>query len=92
MNLATLVLRYVASAENAFKELKITEGQQIDIDRVQSVLQSARNYLEDAKFYMETRKLEVSLTSIAYCEGLLDALKTLGLVNFEWLSPREQEK
>ena len=37
-------------------------------------------YLKDAKYFKEQKKFETSLTSIAYCEGLLDALKLIGAV------------
>ncbi len=46
--------------------------------------------MADAKYYKAQGKLETSLTSIAYCEGLLDALRLLGAVEFEW--PAKQEK
>jgi FAD synthetase len=46
--------------------------------------------LQDAKYYRDNGKLEVSLASVAYCEGLLDALKMLGAVKFEW--PVRKEK
>jgi hypothetical protein len=38
------------------------------------------------------KNLETSLTSIAYCEGLLDALKLLGAVKFEWPARIERKK
>jgi len=44
----------------------------------------AKRYLQDAKYYQEKGKLETSLTSVAYCEGLLDALRLLGAVDFSW--------
>lgn len=40
--------------------------------------------LEDAKYYREKKKLETRLASVAYCEGLLDALRLLGFVEFSW--------
>jgi len=46
--------------------------------------------LQDAKYYKAHGKLETSLTSVAYCEGLLDALRLLGAVKFEW--PTNQER
>ena len=55
-----------------------------------AVLSWATDYLEDAKYYKAQGNLETSLTSVAYCEGLLDALRLLGAVNFEW--PTNQEK
>ncbi|KPV63960.1 MAG: hypothetical protein AOA66_0541 [Candidatus Bathyarchaeota archaeon BA2] len=40
--------------------------------------------LEDAKYYQKGGKLEIGLASVAYCEGLLDALRLLGVVKFSW--------
>jgi len=48
--------------------------------------------VEDAKYYKLQKKLEVSLTSIAYCEGLLDALKLLGAVKFEWPTNQKNQE
>jgi len=55
-------------------------------------LELAKAYLQDAKYYRDEGKLEVSLASVAYCEGLLDALKMLGMVKFEWPRKKEEEK
>ena len=43
-----------------------------------------RRYVEDAEFYLEKDDLETALASISYCEGLLDALKLLGIAEFDW--------
>ncbi len=40
-------------------------------------------YLKDAKYYKDKKMFETSLTSIAYCEGLLDALKLMGAIKIE---------
>ena len=56
------------------------------------VLRWAADYLEDAKYYKAQGKLETSLTSVAYCEGLLDALRLLGAVKFEWPTSQKPEK
>ena len=42
------------------------------------VLRWALDYLADAKYYKAQGKLETSLTSVAYCEGLLDGLRLYG--------------
>jgi len=47
--------------------------------------------LKDAKYYKDEKKFETSLTSIAYCEGLLDALRLLGVVKFEWPTKKKRE-
>jgi FAD synthetase len=85
MNLEELVSKYIASAEHVLGELEITENHvNVDTDEVKKVLEFAKTYLDDAKYYKERNRFEVSLTSVAYCEGLLDALKLLGAVKFEW--------
>ena len=56
----------------------------ISQEQIEKVLMYSKDYLEDAKYYKAQQKLEISLTSIAYCEGLLDALKLLGAIQFEW--------
>ena len=91
MSLETLTTRYISMAEKVFSELKRT---QIPIslteEIVASVLSYANDYLEDAKYYKAQGNLETSLTSVAYCEGILDSLRLIGAVNFEW--PSNQEK
>ncbi len=90
MSLGKLVSKYIASAELAFKELEIApEPKNLDGDCVRKVVEHARNYLTDAKHYRDKMELEVSLTSVAYCEGLLDALRLLGALRFEWQTKKK---
>jgi hypothetical protein len=85
MILEKLVSKYISSAEHVFCEMEIAETRtNIDILGVKKVLEFAKAYLEDAKYYRDKKRFEVSLASVAYCEGLLDALKLLGAVKFEW--------
>jgi FAD synthetase len=91
MSLEALATKYIFSAEKVFAELKHNKTPiTIDEATVTEVLRWATDYLEDAKYYKAQGKLETSLTSVAYCEGLLDALRLIGAVNFEW--PTKQEK
>ena len=93
MSLEELVSKYIGSAERVFCEMEIAETRtNIDVLNVKNVLESAKAYLEDAKYYRDKKKFEVSLTSVAYCEGLLDALKLLGAVKFEWSVKRKSER
>jgi len=90
VSLAELVEKYVNSAEDVFRNMKVTDVcLSVDVDCVRGVLESAKAYLEDAEYYRDKRKFEVSLTSVAYCEGLLDALRLLGAVKFEWPARRK---
>jgi hypothetical protein len=85
MSLEELASKYIVSAERVFCEVEISETfTNIDVLGVKKVLEFAKAYLEDAKYYRDKKKFEVSLASVAYCEGLLDALKLLGTVKFEW--------
>jgi hypothetical protein len=93
MSLSQLVSKYIASADQVFSEITVVEDfAGFSIDDVRRVLELAKAYLQDAKYYRDEGKLEVSLASVAYCEGLLDALKMLGMVKFEWPRKKEEEK
>jgi FAD synthetase len=84
-------MKYIDSAEKVLKAFQQTkETLSISEENVAKVLHWAADYLKDAKYYKAQGKLETSLTSVAYCEGLLDALRLLGAVKFEW--PTSQEK
>jgi FAD synthetase len=93
MSLEALTAKYISYAEVVFKELKRTQTPVSLIEEmVASVLSYANDYLEDAKYYKAQGNLETSLTSVAYCEGLLDALRLIGAVNFEWPTKPETKK
>jgi len=90
MSLEKLVSKYIASAEQVFGEIKIAKDcYYTSADSVKHVIYSAKAYLQDAKYYRSEKRFDVSLASVAYCEGLLDALKMLEMVKFEWPSTKE---
>ena len=85
MSLEALVSKYIASAEKVLLEMQRSHGSlTINEASVSKIVDYVADYLADAKYYKAQRKLETSLTSVAYCEGLLDALRLLGAVEFEW--------
>jgi hypothetical protein len=91
MSLETLATKYISMAEKVFSKLKRTQTPiSLTEELVASVLSYANDYLEDAKYYKAQGNLETSLSSVAYCEGILDSLRLIGAVNFEW--PSNQEK
>jgi len=57
---------------------------EIDAKMIREALEWVKAYLKDAKYYRDRKRFGVSLASIAYCEGLLDALRMLGAVKFKW--------
>ncbi len=93
MSLEALVMKYIFSTEKVLKEMQQTKGTiNVTEEDVVKILDYVTNYLEDAKYYKAQKKFETSLTSVAYCEGLLDALKLLGTVKFEWSAKAERKK
>jgi len=93
MSLEALVTKYIISAEKVLKDMQQTKGTiNVTEENVVKILDYVTNYLEDAKYYKTQERFETSLTSIAYCEGLLDALRLLGAVKFEWPAKTERKK
>jgi FAD synthetase len=85
MKIDELITKYVKGAERVVQEIgQIPADVHLNEDETKTVFDWAKRYLEDAKYYQEKGKLETSLTSVAYCEGLLDALRLLGAVEFSW--------
>jgi FAD synthetase len=80
-----LITKYIRGAEAVVQEIgEIPDGVHLNEEEAETVFDWAKRYLEDAKYYQKEGKMETSLTSIAYCEGLLDALRLLGAVEFAW--------
>ena len=52
-------------------------------EEVKTLIDHAVRYLKDAEYYAQERKA-TALASVSYAEGILDALRLLGLVDFEW--------
>ena len=85
MSMEELTAKYIASAEKVLATLKRNPlPADITEESLNEILSYTMDYLKDAKYYKAQGKLETSLTSIAYCEGLLDALRLIGAVKFEW--------
>jgi len=84
MTAEKLVVKYIQKTEAVFKKMKMAEKSVLDPSKVDEIVDEAKRYLEDAKYYLKKGKPETSLASVAYSEGLLDALRMLGLVKFEW--------
>jgi FAD synthetase len=90
MSLEKLTSKYIDSATYVLYTLEMVEEQTKEQRAsIEKVIESAKAYLEDARHFRNEGRLELSLTSVAYCEGLLDALRMLGAVTFEWPSRTE---
>ncbi len=93
MSIESLIDKYLRYADKVFSDMQHTATPiNVSKDTVDEVMRWATAYLEDAKYYKAQGKLETSLTSIAYCEGLLEALRLIGAVKFEWPTNQENKK
>ena len=71
--------RYISSFQKALSGSAILKENRIGSAAVTKVTDTINRYLEDARYYLKNNKPTTSLASIAYAEGLLDALIFLGL-------------
>jgi hypothetical protein len=72
--------QYISNFENAVQKLiPAREDSTVKVHNVRKVTDTIQRYLHDARYYLERGKPTTSLASIAYAEGLLDALTFLAL-------------
>jgi hypothetical protein len=92
MSSQALLSKYIDNSEKALAEIKIRqEAETTSLEQVTEVVEYAKRYLSDAKYYGEKQQYETGLVSIAYCEGLLDALRLTKLVDFTWPEVKEKK-
>lgn len=85
MTLEEMVSRYIRNTERVFGEIRIILSfPHPDEEKIDRIIETAKDYLEDAKYYQNNGEFETSLASVAYSEGILDALRLLGVVEFSW--------
>ena len=92
MNTKALLFKYVRNSENVFAEIKLKQGAETPSQQqIAEVIEYAKRYLSDAKHYGEKQQHTTGLVSVAYCEGMLDALRLLKLVDFKWSETKERK-
>ncbi|MEM3506506.1 MAG: DUF357 domain-containing protein [Candidatus Bathyarchaeia archaeon] len=73
---------YIKSFEEAIETVKILKIKAIvDFNEIDGLLNLSKNYLIDAKHYLEKDKPVTALASISYAEGLIDALRFLKIIS-----------
>jgi FAD synthetase len=84
-----LLSKYIENTEQVFGELKLCQKVvYVDREKAKEIVDAARRYLEDAKYYQAKKRFETGLASVAYSEGLLDALRLLKVAEFTWPKKR----
>lgn len=75
------VKAYIDNVEQVLQQA--TAIRELD-PRHQYIIELARGYTSDAKYYLEKNDCFTSLACIAYAEGLLDSLRYQGVISFNW--------
>jgi len=74
------VRAYILNVERA---VSLVDSSRLDKES-RELFELAKSYLSDAIYYLDKGDVFTSLACIAYAEGLLDALRRLGRLSFEW--------
>jgi FAD synthetase len=84
-SIAMRVLKYIMNVEQVLNSIRLDN---IRDPEVKEVVNLSKAYLNDSKYYFSNKDYITSLSCIAYAEGLLDALRILGIINFHWERPK----
>ena len=79
------VAKYIRGLREALAGL---EGLGVEYSRL---LDAARRYTDDAEYYLNAGDCETALVAASYAEGLVDALKYLGVVEPAWPSQARED-
>ena len=75
--------RYLDSIGIVLSSLNDTKISDLTNDAL-FVLDKVNRYVKDARYYLEKGNSSIALASVSYAEGLLDALKFLNILDFQW--------
>jgi len=76
--------KYVRNLEAALRDAKWEP-------EAEAVIDLAKRYVEDTKYYIAKGDCETALVTASYAEGLLDGAKLLGKVKLEWKKERRKK-
>lgn len=77
---ASRARRYIENLTAEFEKTSTMKNATlVEASSIDRVTDAIRRYLQDARHYLEQGLATTSLASVAYAEGLLDALKFLEL-------------
>lgn len=97
MNSAENLEEMLASRVRTYLEMVSRALEQLSSDLLErnpkalEVLNLAKLYRDDARYYLSAGDLPTALACISYAEGLLDALRIMGLVNISWSRERPKK-
>ena len=84
--------RYISNVREALKHLDVGKlSREHPNIKIESLVDAVRRYIEDAEYYAGLGDYETALAAASYAEGLLDALKYLGVEEPKWPKLYEEE-
>jgi FAD synthetase len=83
MDICERLRRYVANFNESLKSLKILDAGS------KSLVDVALAYYNDSRYYLEKGDCVTGLITISYAEGILDALRSLELIEWSWVKAKE---
>ncbi|MCS7117939.1 MAG: diphthine synthase [Thaumarchaeota archaeon] len=72
--------KYLAKAKSVVMKLEVG----VESTSVRRAIETVSDYLSDAEHFLNSGREEDALVAVSYAEGILDALRLLGAVRFEW--------
>ncbi len=76
--------KYISSVGRVLQDLRFSQTFAADEGKVKEIIEGVRNYKRDAEYFLRNNDLANGLAAICYAEGILDALRSLGIIHFEW--------
>ncbi len=76
--------KYLTTFKESLKTLKIIDASS------SKIVDIALSYFMDSRYYFEKRDCITGLVTISYAEGMLDALKSLNIIEWSWQKPKER--
>ncbi|MEM1928262.1 MAG: DUF357 domain-containing protein [Acidilobaceae archaeon] len=86
--------KYIRNVLEALKTLELSEaaGRTLGKADLERLLDAVERYVRDAQYYLDLGDHETALAAASYAEGLLDALKYLGVLEPRWPSVSSEER
>jgi len=74
------VERYIEKTSRVVSELRSSRLE----EEARRLFELAESYVEDARSFLKSQMIDEALAAVSYAEGLLDALRMMGKVEFTW--------
>ena len=78
------ILTYIENVKKVLEQLQYVRTD----EEIKKIVDLSELYVKDALYYLNKKDYFTSLACISYAEGLLDSLRLMGKVAFEW--PKER--